>query len=228
MSKQWRKFFDPSSTDFRNKMSIAKGGKLFEPDRCAARDSYLPPLGNIQYPVVNFRGRLRGVPFTRSVYATCVSRRIRRSFPRKELSASRKDCYELTKELRRDIQFARIPTVSFPSAPRAQFSAFTLWLSFYAVFPYEKRSAVSFPPDVAPSKDTGEHWTLLHEIYSYTYMYVPRVLSSSSYRYSIVTPLKALLAVKACSKEREITRTVKKAKASRGTSLIFLSAIRLS
>lgn len=101
----------------------------------------------------------------------------------------------------------------------AQFSAFTLWLSFYAVFPYEKRSAVSFPPDVAPSKDTGEHWTLLHEIYSYIY-----VCSASTFfeQLSIFDcdPLKALVAVKACSEEREITRTVKKAKTK--ASFIFL------
>lgn len=92
MSKQWRKSSSSSPTDPRSKMSIA-GEETSRADRSAARagDSYLPPTGNIQYPVVNFRGRLRGVPFTRSVYATCVSR-IRRGFPRKELSASRKDC----------------------------------------------------------------------------------------------------------------------------------------
>lgn len=54
---------------------------------------------------------------------------------------------------------------------------------FSVVFLYEKRSVVSFPPDVAPSKDTGEHWTLLHEIYSYvcfsstwTYVYLLRTV----------------------------------------------------
>lgn len=129
----------------------------------------------------------------------------------KELSASREDCYELTKELRRDIRFARIPTGLF--SYRAQFSAFTLWLSFYAVFLYEKRSAVSFPPDVAPSKDTGEYWTLLHEIYSYTYIRMfSEYIRTFFEQLSIFDcdPLKALVVVRDHSKERKITRIVKR------------------
>lgn len=136
-------------------------------------------------PVVNFRGR-RPVPFTRSVYATCVSRI--RGFPAKSFR-HREDCYELSKELRRDIRLARIPIGLFSPTARS-FQLLPFGFLFSVVFLYEKRSAVSFPPDVAPSKDTGEHWTLLHEIQ--LHMFLPeyvrvRIPSSNSYRYSIVT-----------------------------------------
>lgn len=85
---------------------------------------------------------------------------------RKELSASRGICYELSKKLRRDIRLARIPIGLFSPTARS-FQLLPFDFLFSVVFLYEKRSAVSFPPDVAPSKDIGEHWTLLHEIYSY-------------------------------------------------------------
>lgn len=163
----------------------------------------------------------RGVAFTRSVYATCVSRDTCAELsPAKSFRHRARTATSPAKSSAETSQFARIPTVSFPAARLAQFSALTLWLPFCAVFPYEKRSAVSFPPDVAPSKDTGEHWTLLHEIYSYMYV---RSASTFLEQLSIFDcdplPPEALVAVKACSREREITPTVKKAKAK--PSLFF-------
>lgn len=151
------------------KQDVDSGRKNFTGDSVRpAADSYLPPSGNIRYPVVNFRGRL-----TRSTsYAKRLCDVRFKDTP--ELSPQR--AFGIAQGLLRAYQRApqRHPARPYPhglfSFRAAQFSAFTLWLSFYAVFPYEKRSAVSFPPDVAPSKDTGEHWTLLHEIYSYIYV----------------------------------------------------------
>lgn len=132
------------------------------------RESYFFPFGNIQ-------GSRR--EFSWSSTSTFYAKRLRdvrfedtrienTGLSRKELLASREDCYELSKELRRDILLAHIPIGLFsPTACSFQLLPFGFLLS--VAFLYEKRSVVSFPPDVALSKDTGEHWTLLHEIYSY-------------------------------------------------------------
>lgn len=154
---------------------------------------------------MNFCGWLRGVPFTRSVYASCISGICERRllFPQRAFGIARRSdlLAELTEESRRDIRFPRIPCGLFFVLARS-FQLLPFGFPFGAVLLHEKRSAVSFPPDVAPSKDTRDHWTLLHEIYTVTYVRIHlfpfslsparlrtyvRYFTSNSYRYSIVT-----------------------------------------
>jgi len=113
------------------------------------------------------------------------NKRGRGCFSRKELSASRSDSPYSGAYSGRAPQ--RHPVRSYP--PRSLFRAarsfqlLPFGFPFGAVLLHEKRSAVSFPPDVAPSKDTGDHWTLLHEIHTVACVRLPPLPSRTAYVY---------------------------------------------
>lgn len=141
-----------------------------------------------RYPIVYFRGRLRGVPFTRSVYATCVSRIRSRSFPAKSFRHRARTATSLPKSSAETSGSLVYPQVSFLTARSFQLLPFGFLFTWF--FFTKNGQPYRFRPTqhrLRTPGSTGRYCTR----YIVTHIYVcspsTYVLSLNSYRYSIVT-----------------------------------------